>query len=158
MSATMNMQILIGNIVTFITKARQDGAIRPTESGSGTLVFKGYPTQQKPIALTAMPSIIIDDGGEKFTIENYTTQRRIYTVVVELMIYSSKIETALDTILGFENEVRKIFELKANKQLDGMNFGAQITPIIYEDEQSRLYRGRRIMVEYTDLEDIYEQF
>lgn len=154
----MNQKILIDNVVTFLTKARKNGSIRPTSSGAGMLVWKGYPLEQKPIPLTAMPSIVIEDGGEKTEVITGNTQKRTYTIVVELMLFVSKIETALDEVLSFSNEVKAVFEKVENRQLDGMIFGSQITPMIVHDEESKLYRGRKIMVEYTDLEDIFEQF
>ncbi len=153
------MQELISNVVEFLTVSRASGEIRPTDSPTAQQVWRGYPLDQMAPPLTAMPAIIIEDGGEKTTDNiNNNTQTRTYSIIIELMLKVVEVETALDEILGFSSEVKAAFEKLENKQLDGMIFGSQITPLIVGDEKSGFVRGRRIIIEYDILENTYERF
>lgn len=153
-----NMYDLIQAIATFLTVDRKAGEIPATASSAADQVIVGMDSKRRPIPLTAYPYILLEDGGERTEMINATTQKRFYMVEVELMSYFPNEQDSLKDATIFASKVKASFEKIENRLLDGLNFGLNVTPILFDDEQGRLYRGRKIIVEYFDLENIFEQY
>lgn len=159
MSTPTTMKELLANVGAFLVEARASGTIVDVKKAGASRVWYGYQSKAgQGIPLTAYPYILLDDGGERTEVINGTTQTRTYRIEVELMGHFDLVEDSLKAILDFSNQVKAVFELQANRQMEGMIFGVQVTPILTEADQGRVYRGRRIVVEYKDMEDIFEQF
>lgn len=159
MSNPATMKELIAAVGAFLVDARSFGTIMDVKKAGASRVWYGYQSKAgQGIPLTAYPYILLDDGGERTEVINGTTQTRTYRIEVELMGHYDLVEDSLNAILNFSNQVKAAFELRENRLMEGMIFGVQITPILTEAEQGRVYRGRRIVVEYKDMEDIFEQF
>lgn len=150
------MKTLINNIITFLESAITSGTIT-----TDTRVYKGLQDDIEQIAQTQRRYIAIDDGGERTEIEDIGqgSQIHYYMVVVEIGTRSYKnLDDALDELLDLNQQVKDVFELEANKQLDGMTFGIEITPLSIPSDKKFFWRGRQIILEYHELEDRYNTF
>ena len=155
--AVESQKALIAAVGAFISAARANGSLPPVQ-GSGAPVYYGYDSKRQAIPLNAYPYVLIEDGGERTEVVTGNAQKRWFGVEVEFMAYFQKVENSLDYVLDFSSKLKAVFELEANRLMDGMTFGVTITPILYEDEQKGYYRGRRVRIEYHLLEDIFEQY
>jgi len=159
MANPTTMKELIKAVGGFLEKARAQGLIRGTAADNAPKVWYGYQAKAGGgIPLTAYPYILIDEAGERTEVIGGGTQNRFYRVEIELMGHYPLVEDSLNAILDFSNQVKSVVEDPANRLMEGMIFGVQITPILNEGDQGKVYRGRRIVIEYKDLEDIFEQY
>lgn len=148
------MKDLIDNLETIMNNAITAGTV------SAKKVFKGLQNIPQMAAFdTEYPYIMIDDGGER-TEENSSTraQDRIYNVVFEMgCISPANVTEALDQILDLTDEVKTVLELEANRQKDGFRWGVEIMPFGW-DEERFFFRGRRVVMEYIELEDTIDKY
>ena len=150
------MKDLIDNIVTFLKAAVTAGDINV---GDVTVnrVFKGY--WDSPNKPPRGSYITVDDGGERTELnDSNTLQTRYYNVRIEFAIYHPNVETALDNILDFSNQIKTEIEKSANRQKEGLTWGLDIIPFEMGDPDDDFWRGRQVVVEYREEEDTYFQY
>ena len=146
------MKNLIDNIITAFETAKTGGTLSVNE------IYKGFRNSPEEIPINSFPYISVDDGGEYTTdegVDSATAMNRIYSVVVEMAIWSNNIETALDNILDLANETKAVLELADNRFKDSHIWGINITPFEWITEERYFFRGRQVTVNYYDLEDRY---
>lgn len=154
-----NMRDLIKAVGAALEAGRADGSIRDVLNTGAPRVWYGYASKSgQGIPFTSYPYILIDDSGERTEIVTASTQNKFFLVELELMTHFGSNEDPLFDILDFSEQVKTVLELEKNRFSDGMTFGIQITPILFEDDQGYFYRGRRVVIEYKILEDRYEEF
>lgn len=149
------MKDLIDNIITAFNTAITAGDL------SATRVFKGLQDNPEEIARKDYPYIAVDEGGERTTEEGVNSNsaiNRIYSVVVEMAVWTNSIETSLDNILDFSNEVKDVLELTTNRFKDSHIWGIAIIPFQWVQDEKYFFRGRHVTVEYYDLEDMPDQY
>lgn len=141
------MKTLIDNIVAFLRAGISNGSITATK------VYKGYESMPDQVAFEAFPYIAVDDGGERVEDIAAQTQKRYYSVTVEMGVLIYDPELSLDAILTLADEVKAVFELPANRQVDGHTWGIKIDPFMGDAGQEKLFRGRKVTIEFHQLED-----
>lgn len=159
----MTQAELLTDIRDFLKAAREAGDIPKTSNNTST-VFLGMENLNRQIPMTDYPYIAIDDGGERTEVVSSTTQNRFYIVNLEFMVHELvgavdyEESKSLIECLNFSNKIKEVLEREENRRLDGMTFGVNITPLLFGDEQGNAFRGRRVSIEYRDLEDRYFEF
>ena len=145
------MKTLINNLVTIIKNAITASSI------SAKSVYKGFGKLEGVVPVEAYPYIAIDDGGEEvsdLTPPSTETQERTYRVLIEIGAFAMDEEKALDEVLDIYNEVKAEIEKKTNRQLSGHNWGKQVETFgAAGDNNLNFFRGRRILVEFFEIED-----
>lgn len=119
-------------------------------------IFKGFQDNPEEFSRDWYPYIAVDDGGERTTedgVESSEAIQRIYSVTIEMAVWESNIQTSLDNILDFSNQVKSTLELPANRFKDSHIWGVSIVPFQWTRDEKYFFRGRHILVEYMDLED-----
>lgn len=123
---------------------------------SATRIFKGFRNNPEEIARKDYPYISVDDGGERTTqdgVESETAMQRIFSVEIEMAVWTNSIETSLDNILDLANEVKAVIELEANRFKDSHIWGISIIPFEWTQDEKYFFRGRQVTIEYMELED-----
>lgn len=150
------MKDLIDNIVTFLQAAITAGDINIGGIVT-TDVYKGFWDDPKKPPRGSY--ITIDDGGERTELnESNTLQTRYYVIRVEFAIFYPDVSDALNDILDFSNQIKTEFEKEANRQKDGMVWGLDINPFEMGDPDDEFWRGRQIIIEYREEEDMFFQY
>ena len=120
-------------------------------------VYKGYGDTPKTPPRGSY--ITIDDGGERTELnDSNTLHTRFYIIRVEFAIFFPDVNTALDNILDFSNQIKTEFEKEANRQKEGMVWGMDIVPFEMGDPDDDFWRGRQIIIEYREEEDTFFQY
>lgn len=156
MTDIVNQKELIDDVITFLEAAVTSGAIT-----TGTKIFKGIQQDLEQIGNDVRTYIAIDDGGERTETEDMGSeaQKHFFSILVEIGAQSYKnLTDALDKNLVLSKNVKNTFELKANKQGDGMTFGITITPVTVTDDKKFWWRLRQVIIDYHNVEDKYEEF
>lgn len=120
----------------------------------------GYDERPENIPVENYPFLAIDDAGEYVDdkVGGSTAQLRIYQVMLEIGCIKSTLSDAVKKIITISNDMKTILELEANRQKDGHQWGVSITPIAMSDDAQGVYRGRRVIVNFFDLEDKYQDY
>lgn len=152
---------LINNLITILNNAITGGTL------SANKVFKGLQNAPEQAATNDYPYIMIDEGGgttDADTNPNSTrAQNRIYDIVFEMGTYNMVYETALDEILDLTDELKTIIESQTVRDmlttltLDGFVWGVEITPFGWDNEPY-YFRGRQIIISFTQLEDTIDKY
>jgi len=145
---------LIDSLITILEAAQTAGTL------STNKIFKGLQDVPQYVANSEFPYVMIDDGGEYTDLEpadSTRAQSRFYNVVLEVGTYAMNIETALDQVLDINNELKGILELEVNRLKDGFTWGIESTPFGWEEDRW-FFRGRQIIVAYTELEDTIDKY
>lgn len=141
------MNTLIDNLITIFEAAITAGTC------SATKVFKGLHDFPDIAAIGQYPYIMIDDGGERVDDVGSTAQRRVYIVIIEFACYSLKdLTESLEQVLSLSNEIKALLELEANRQKQGHTFGVRIDAFGWQEDMY-FFRGRRVMIEFHELEE-----
>jgi predicted restriction endonuclease len=149
------MKDLINSIIAAFNTAITGGTL------SAKRVYKGLQENPEEIPRKFYPYIAVDDAGENTTedgVDSNTAINRIYSVGIEMAVWTNDIESSLDDILDFSNEVKSVLELEVNRFKDSHIWGISIIPAQWVQDEKYFYRGRRVIVEYYDLEDRYDDF
>ena len=149
------MKNLLNNIITALEDAITAGDINAAK------VFKGYRDNPENVPFGYFPYISVDEAGERTTeegVESDTAINRIYSVAVEMAVYSYDKDAALDGILDLSNEVKTVLELESNRFKDGYIFGVNIIPFEWQKDERTFFRGRQVITEYWDLEDKFFEY
>lgn len=123
-----------------------------------SIVLKGFGNLEEDVPEEQYPYVAVDDGGERVEDINNDTQNRIYTVMLYIAAFQMDEKLALDTILDISNQVKTEFEKEANRQLDGHVWGVSIETFASSEDNNNFFRGRRIAVDYMELEDRYNPY
>ena len=149
------MKDLINEIIAAFNTARAGPTL------DATRIFKGLQDDPGQIARKDYPYIAVDEGGEDTTeegVESSEAINRIYHVEIEIAVWKNNIETALDNILDFSKQAQDVLELPANRFKDSHIWGINITPFEWVAEEKYFFRGRHIIIDYTNLEDKPPQY
>lgn len=148
------MKDLINNIIAFFTSVLDTGSL------SAKIVYKGFENMPDQVPPDKFPYIAIDDGGERVERGEVgqSTQNRIYTVLIEFGVLVKNPATILDNVLDLSDQIKALIETEANRQLDGHVWGISIVPFEAEDENEQKFAGRRIAVDFWELEDTYMDY
>jgi hypothetical protein len=149
------LKTLIDDIITALNTAITGGSL------SATRVYKGFQNNPEEIPRKFYPYISVDEGGERTTdegVDSNTAINRIYSIVIEMAVWTNDIEDSLDNILDLADEVKSVLELPANRFKDSHIWGIAILPFEWTQDEKYFYRGRQVTVEYYDLEDKPDQF
>jgi len=147
------MKTLINNLVAILEGAITAGQIVAPTNIEGIDVIKGL--KEDPTTTLALQRfyIALDDGGERVEdISINKSQRRFYSVVMELGVYAPDAELSLDYILDLSNNVKTVLELESSRQKDGYIFGVSVTPLVLAYDQ-HFFRGRQIVIDFFEVED-----
>jgi hypothetical protein len=147
------LKTLINNIVAYLRAAIGTDL-------SANIVMKGFDdTEPDQVPIERYPYVMVDDGGERVEADTaQSTQTRVYVVSLFMAVISGDSEKSLDDILDLANEVKTLFELEANRQLDGHTWGVSINPVAGKLDNNTFYRGRLVNVEFNNLEDNYGEY
>ena len=156
---SVSMSSILSSIETFL----EDAGIVDAK-GNALNVFKGLDTLvSEPLpSKYKHPYVNIMDGGERTEKQDgQETQFRYYQVRLEMIVADRSFETAQDMALDLYNSIKDEFEKVENRLGDGFVFGVTVEPIMDTagGGNERLYhRGRYVIIEYYELEDIYQEF
>lgn len=147
------MKTLINNLKTIFEAAITAGTI------TATTVFKGLQDIPDLAAISQYPYIMIDDGGERVEdTSSNMAQNRFYSVLIEFACYSAQnVSEAMDNILDLSTQIKTVLEKEANRQKDGHIWGIVISPFEW-NEDMYFFRGRRVTVDFIELENRYFQY
>jgi len=149
------LKTLINNIITFLEAAITAKTL------SAKIIIKGFDSAEpEQVPIEKFPYIAIDDGGERVDSDTASrTQTRVYSVKLFICVFVGNQKNSLDNILDLTNEVKTIIETKTNRQKDGHVWGIQVTPLSGEiGGTNAFWRGREVVIDYTELEDNYGEF
>jgi hypothetical protein len=149
------VKTLIDNIITAFNTAITGGTL------SAVQVYKGFRDNPEEIPFKSYPYISIDDAGERTTeegVDSNTAINRIYSIAIEMAVWTNDIESSLDNILDLADETKAVLELPANRFKDSHIWGVAILPFQWVQDEKYFFRGRQVTVEYYDLEDMPDQF
>lgn len=146
--ADVTMKTLINSLVTVLETAITTNTI------SANKVFKGLQDAPQMSTTLQYPYVMIDDAGEKTEESGSATAMvRVFRIVIEMACYSIKnVTEALDQVLDLTQEVKVELEKEANRKADGFKWGVEIVPFGWVEERY-FFRGRRVIIEYIQLED-----
>ncbi len=160
--ADLTMETLLDAIVAFLTADIGTGSI-----ATGTILEQGIKEDPDQFGAEEIKWISIDDSGERTeevegTEATLETQHRIYSFLVEIGSKSYvDLKTAMRNTFSLYNQVKASFENIDNKPANdvSLTFGRTVTPIAFEGPDDQYFiRGRQVIVEYKQLEDIYQEF
>ncbi len=149
------MKDLIDDIIAAFNTARTGGTL------SAKRVYKGFQNNPEEIPRKFYPYISVDEAGERTTEENVdsnTAINRIYSIAIEMAVWTNSIDDSLDNILDLANEVKAVLELPANRFKDSHIWGIAILPFQWVQDEKYFFRGRQVTVDYWDLEDVPDQY
>jgi hypothetical protein len=149
MAESSVMKTLLTNYETIYNAAKTAGTLEVNT------VERGLHDDPSQIPTKTMPYLVIDEDGERVEDREGTEEQvRLYRIIIEVGAYSMKDKTtALDKCLDISAQAKSIMELEANRQLDGHNWGIEIVPFEWNNQDKKyFFRGRRILVEIENLE------
>lgn len=146
------MKDLINDVTVILKTAQTAGTLNIKK------IFKGLQDAPELAAHTEYPYVMVDDGGERTEVGDSTTaQNRFYDVVLEVGVYNMNIEDSLEQVLEISNELKAVLEAEENRLKDGFTWGIAITPFGWEKDRY-FFRGRQIVMTYTELEDTIDKY
>lgn len=120
----------------------------------------GYDEKPESIPIENYPFLAIDDAGEYVDdkVGGSTAQLRVYQVMLEIGCVKATLSDAVKKIITLSNDMKTILEDEDNRQKDGHLWGVNIIPISMVDDNQGVYRGRRVIVNFFELEDRYQEY
>ena len=148
------MKKLINNLVQIFTSAMTIGRVAIQS------VKKGIHPEPDQIALTEYPFIAFDDGGQMVEeVKSDNAQRRIFTVIIEIGVYSLNVQDALDQILDVIDQCKAEIEREDNRALlyDSHIWAVNVTTFSWNKE-NKFFRGAQIMCKFYELEPRFSDY
>lgn len=149
------MKKLIANLIAIYQAAVTAGRVK---LGS---VRKGIsPDPEKLISMGEYPFIAFDDGGQSVEeVKSDQAQRRVFTVIIEIGVYSPNLEQALDDVLDLFDACKAELELEENRPLlyDSHIWAINVTTFAW-GTVPKFFRGMQIMCRFYDLEPRFSDY
>jgi hypothetical protein len=147
------MKTLINNLYAIFGAAVTAGTIIKPANIEGIDILKGIKEDPTTELVLQHFYIALDDGGERVEdIISNKSQKRYYSIVLEMGVYAPDRELSLDYILDLTNQVKNVLELSTSRQKDGHIFGVSIVPMTITYDNG-FFRGRQIIIDYYEVED-----